>query len=840
VREIWADLQQAHKFGSLVKIEEKLSIRLHGIVEQSGYTLFGQQEVEEYERFKTTFFKNLEDAVTRFASQQGNSFLTDKTQDAITFLKLLSQKYDLATANPPFTDSSDFGEELKYFIDSNYKRTLKCHVNLYATFIKRCHELIHDTGRMAMIHPYSFMFIKTFEDIRKLMIESAHIELLADWGLDRVNIFAGGYASAPAFYVLSKEKKKRKSIFFQLTTNLQEKAKKPTFEQAFKDYIDDKKNDRVYEIDQSRFKIINSWPLIYWISENFRNKFKLESFKEKCPPKSGMATANNNRFLRYWWEVDKNELSFRNSELKKWVRYSKGGEFKRWYGNLWLRLSWENNAQELRETNRAIFRNEDFYFREGITYSALGGGSFRYLPENCVYDVGGASLFPKEIKYLYYSLAILNSKLCGYIINCLNPTVNTQVGDTERVPFVDTNPKIIDIVTSLTKKNVVISKKLNEFSVIEDNYSSSPITGNKNLSLFSQIKYYLDKENFLTTQINLSEAIINEMIFEAYELTDTDRIMVLEKEGESIGSLPVSAYARQAYLENEIKEFPLDNIREFIKNLPEKEFAVAEREAIESEFPQLYQSNNDLEEFCIRHQVNPINVWYWFKLSNVIPKQRMNDLAMEFLADMLREILMKDDDGIISLVPNAGEKVLLDRIEEKFIEKGFTMAQYSSFDSVLGRELNDYINNYFFKAFSDHLNLFMYLPKTPFIWHLTSGPEQGFDCYIIIYKWSRDKLMRIRSVYIENRERALVNRQTDLRNKTLLSAAEQNEADKIYKQLKEIESFKKKIDELLEEGYNPILDDGVGKNIAPLQKKGMLPYEVLNAGQLKKYLNADW
>jgi hypothetical protein len=100
--------------------------------------------------------------------------------------------------------------------------------------------------------------------------------------------------------------------------------------------------------------------------------------------------------------------------------------------------------------------------------------------------------------------------------------------------------------------------------------------------------------------------------------------------------------------------------------------------------------------------------------------------------------------------------------------------------------------------------------------------------------------MRIRSVYIENRERALVNRQTDLRNKTLLSAAEQNEADKIYKQLKEIESFKKKIDELLEEGYNPILDDGVGKNIAPLQKKGMLPYEVLNAGQLKKYLNADW
>ncbi len=157
---------------------------------------------------------------------------------------------------------------------------------------------------------------------------------------------------------------------------------------------------------------------------------------------------------------------------------------------------------------------------------------------------------------------------------------------------------------------------------------------------------------------------------------------------------------------------------------------------------------------------------------------------------------------------------------------------------LLGKELNEYINRHFFKAFSDHLNLYPNLPKTPFIWHLTSGPEQGFDCYIIIYKWSRDKLLRIRSVYIENRERALVNQQSDLASDT--SAKAQNEKDKIYKQLKEIDSFKQKIDGLLREGYDPILDDGVGKNIAPLQKKGMLAYDVLNAGQLKKYLNADW
>jgi len=396
------------------------------------------------------------------------------------------------------------------------------------------------------------------------------------------------------------------------------------------------------------------------------------------------------------------------------------------------------------------------------------------------------------------------------------------------------------LVSNLSDTNINIVKFLNSFVLFEKEFEKSPLYLNLNVDFRKNIKSFNSSYNHLQTQILISEALINEIIYNIYELTDTDRNMVISQEGLSVGSLPISKLAREAFLsgDNNEKEFSLDNLTEFIHNLPEIDFQMPEIEKIEQEFPSLYQSNNDLEEFCIRNQVNPINVWYWLKESNVIPEQRMNDIAMEFLADMLREILLEDEDGIIPLVPNAGEKLLLDRVEEKFMKKGFSMAQYSSFDSVLGRELNDYLNHYFFQTFSDHLNLFMYLPKTPFIWHLTSGPDHGFDCYIIIYKWNRDKLMRIRSVYIENRERALVNRQSDLANDE--TAGAQNEKGTIYRQLKEIESFKKKIDELLEEGYDPILDDGVGKNIAPLQEKGMIAYEVLNKGQLKKYLNADW
>lgn len=447
-------------------------------------------------------------------------------------------------------------------------------------------------------------------------------------------------------------------------------------------------------------------------------------------------------------------------------------------------------------------------------------------------------IFPLDNKEegleILYLLGVLNTKIVAYIINCLNPTVKTQVGDIKRVPMHVSTLENRNFISSLVDINIKIKYRLHEDSILEINFSKSPLLN------VDSINNYLNFENKLITQILINESLIEKKVAEIYSLSVQDINTIYYKQGSAIGGLPVLKEAQEAYLAEKeaVKEFPLDDIEDFIKSLPTKEFTEDEIEAIEAGFPTLYQSNNDLEEFCIRHQVNPINVWYWFKQSNVIPKQRAKTLAMEFLADMIREILMEDDDGIIPLVPNAGEKMLLDLVEEKFYAKGFTSAQYSSFDSLLGYSLNDYINRYFFEDLSDHLNLFMYQPKAPFIWHLTSGPERGFDCYLIIYKWSRDNLMRLRSVYIENRERALVNRQSDLANND--SASAQTEKDLIFKQLKEIESFKKKIDELLEEGYNPILDDGVGKNIAPLQKKKMLAYDVLNAGQLKKYLNADW
>ena len=855
IEEVWAELQYAFKFGSLIHFSRKIESRLKKIEAQQdpgNPDFFIAEEIEQYKDFASTFFTNLKTAVEQYAKAEGKTFLINKTRDAITFLELLTTEYDVATANPPYTDSADFGPELKNFIEDNYKKPYKFHTNLYATFIKRCYEMAGADGKVAMIHPRTFMFIKTFEDVRKFMLDKTHINVFVDYSLS--SLF-GAIMVDPAFYVLEKGASKERDAWFvsldQYTRTPNEKYKKDFCLKALDDYIDATENEHNYTIPQAKLKIIKSWPFIYWISDEFREKFKSELMEDYLDIRAGIQTSNNLRFLRYWWEVKNNDILNNKSatiNTKKWVTYAKGGPFNKWFGNLWLIIDWDDSGKKLQHYLKSRGQDlhaQNYYFRKGITYSATStkGLSFRLFPKNCLFDIKGSSIFLKSDKAndnLNFFIALLNSKLSKYVADCLNSTVETQVGDIKRIPYCKPSENINRIITQFVQSNFTIKEFCIKQAVIEREFKFSSFYHSVNSSFKDYIKFAFNYENHLLTQVLINEAIINEKIFKVYDLTEHDKAMVLAKEGESIGGLPVLAEARTAYLtETEAtKEFPLDNIREYIESLPVKEFTADEINPIISRFPTLYQSNNDLEEFCIRHQVNPINVWYWFKQSNVIPQQRMHTLAMEFLADMIREILMEDEDGIIPLVPNAGEKILLDRIEEKFQKKGFSSAQYSSFDTVLGRPVHEYLNKYFFAELSDHLNLFMYLPKTPFIWHLSSGPEQGFDCYIIIYKWSRDKLMRLRSVYIEHRERSLVNRQSDLAGNE--SAEAQNEKDRIFKQLKEIEDFKRIIDELLAEGYNPILDDGVGKNIAPLQKKGIIPYDVLNAGQLQKYLNADW
>ncbi len=332
--------------------------------------------------------------------------------------------------------------------------------------------------------------------------------------------------------------------------------------------------------------------------------------------------------IRYWWEVGVDNVCNKPDSNGKWYPYVKGGAFNKWYGNNWTVINWEDNGHEIRDFRNGTGKlksrpqNLSFYFKKGITYTLNGskGASFRLLEGFSIFDVQSPSVFVKNNKDLNYAIASLNSSLLFYILGCLNPTVNTTPGDIKRIPFVQPPEALIIPISFLSKTNVNIKMTLSSFSSVELNYTFNPIVFFKKIAdIKLNVKFYFNYENYLLTQVLLNEVIINEKIFEVYDLTNHDKAIVIAKEGESIGGLSISAEARTAYLvEEAAKEFPLDNIQDFINALPVKEFTAEAKEAIEAEFPSLYQSNNDLEEFCIRHKINPINVWYWFKQSNVM------------------------------------------------------------------------------------------------------------------------------------------------------------------------------------------------------------------------------
>lgn len=822
IRKIWSDLQNAHKFGSLVRVEEVLNGL--SLKEDEG-TLFATEMEQDLFSFKRRVTDVLHDQVKAYCEKNTSEYALTKAEDAMTFLSILSMPFDVVVANPPYTDCGDFGEELKSFTEENYKKPYKFCTNLYASFIARCCELSDSLGKVGMIHPHTFMYIKTFEDVRKYLLEKTHINTLVDYGLDRVNLFGPGILVDATFYTVDKGVSHGEdSIFFNITSNQQEKTKKNSLERAVDDVLKGIKNDRVFFIQQSKLKLIKSYPFIYWVSDDFREKFTKYNLSKTASVISGLKTGNNDATVRYWWEVN---------ESDKWRFMTKGGPFNRWYGNNWTKVIVENDFELIKQ--QSSFSIPSTMEVEAITFPSSGSGqiSFRLIGPEIIFNNGSPAIVSNDNHLL---LAILNSKLSEYSLISLNPTVNTTVGDIQRLPLVDfskIDKKKRDDIVALVDFNILIKKHLCSFSLIEPHFVESPIGTSRDIK--DEIFSYLYYENALNSLVLISEAIINSEVFGLFGLKEEDIHMILQKVGVCIGSLPIREKAKDEFIEwcDNVKAVEVPAIvRKYIEELPE-----ASDIAAPGGFNSLYQTNNGWEDYCVRELLNPVECLCQFKEAGIVPPQRANHLAFELITDIIRTILSNDDDGVVPLNNKLGEDSLALRIEQEFHRRGFNAGQFTQVIQLLGVDLTSYLRSSFFGQLSDYLNLFMYLPKTPFIWHLCSGPMHTLDLFISIYRWDRNTLFRIKSVYAANQESAIRDRINALSNG---NSIEQMEVNNLVEQLDELKAFVVKIDDLLAGGYDPKLDDGVAKNIAPLQSKGMISYEVLNASQLKKYLNATW
>lgn len=353
--------------------------------------------------------------------------------------KVLTAKYPVVCTNPPYLNRME--GRLKSFILDRYKDVSG---DLFSVFIYRDFLFCTESGYSAFMTPFVWMFTNSYEPLRRFIIATKSVTTLV-----QMEYSAFEEATVPiCSFVLSNHTERSPGLYIKLSDF---KGGMEVQRQKVLDALNDKCCGYFYETPIKNYNDIEDSPFAFWASLKVRNAFKsCDSIGKIAPPKQGLATADNDRFLRRWYEVNIGKIGFGCSSCtdavesrKKWFPYNKGGAFRRWYGNREYVVNWENDGYEIknfRDSNgkvRSRPQNLQFYFRPGITWSDITSASFsgRYSEKGFMFDIKGSSGFPQE-ELLPYVLGFLNSLVSQKCIKILNPTITTQVGDMARIPVV--------------------------------------------------------------------------------------------------------------------------------------------------------------------------------------------------------------------------------------------------------------------------------------------------------------------------------------------------------------------------------------------------------------------
>ena len=365
--------------------------------------------------------------------------------------QILACKYDVVITNPPYMGGSGMNENLSRFVKENYPDSKS---DLFAVFMERCGELIDEKGYQAMITQHAWMFLSSYERLRA-NLQTHELINMAHLGPRAFEEIGGEVVQTTAFVMQNYHTKGYKGVYARLI--------EPTTQQGKEEMFLAETNR--YTAKQDNFSKIPGAPVAYWVSERLIDNFeKGVSLGKIADSKQGIATADNNRFLRLWSEIKFENILLHCKNHKeallsaaRWYPYNKGGDFRKWYGNNDYVVNWKQDGYELRHFCKAVIRNPDYYFRECFSWSLVSSSvaAFRYKPIGHIFDVAGMSCFSEE--NLLYLLALCNTNVVMSILTILAPTINYQCGDIANIPVLQNEGKKAQIET-LVKSNIVMSK----------------------------------------------------------------------------------------------------------------------------------------------------------------------------------------------------------------------------------------------------------------------------------------------------------------------------------------------------------------------------------------------
>ena len=713
----------------------------------------------------------------------------------------MARKYWVTCTNPPYANTGSLGAKVNSFVKKNYQDSK---ADLYSVFIERCAQMIVHGGYQAMITQHSWMFLTSFQKLREKMMHTDTISM-AHLGARAFEEIGGEVVQTTAFVRRNSSISDYYGTYCRLVEPSTQQGKADLYLSGTKCYV----------ARQADFVKIPGMPVAYWLSNIYFELFsKLPTLSNSVDFCKGLATMDNERFLRLWEEVNwKNacvtaiDAAEGKESKKRWFAYNKGGTFRRWYGNRDYMINWFDDGKELKDNVVKCYgggsytkevRNEEKYFCEGITWSTLASGliSIRYSPKGCIFDSKGSMGFAKGGQNIYALTAFLNSCVAQKFLEVLSPTLDYNIGGLNNLPFVDVPDNAIEICKECIRDSAY---DWDSFETSWD-FKKHPLL--RNVSTISEAFTQWQAEcDDRFNQLKANEEELNRIFIDIYGLQDeltpevedkdvTVRKADLQRDIKSLLSYAVGCmFGRYStYKDGLLFAGEPYSLQAFVDKMNDRPGTISDEEL----------------ERAYRNEGVVVDEMFFPDADNVIPitdEEYLDDDIVSRLCAWLKAVY-----GADTLEEN------LDYIAKALGNKGST-----------SREI---IRNYFLNDFfKDHCQTYSVTGsgKRPIYWLFDSGKQNGFKALVYLHRYTPDTIGNLRIDYLHKMQRVYeseINRMQDMMDHSENArevAAASKRKDKLAKQLKECREYDEKISHLALSRIELDLDDGVKVNYRKLQ-----------------------
>ena len=738
--------------------------------------------------------------------------------------KILKNKYHIVCTNPPYLNK--YNPKLKKFVETNYKDYKG---DLFSVFMVRVFDFLVEDGYSGWMTPMVWMFIKTYEELRKYIILNKSIVTLI-----QIEYSAFEEAVVPiCSFILKNGKEKEKGLYFKLSDF---KGGMEVQNQKVLEALENKNCGYFYEANEKNFEKIPGIPIGYWASENlledFEKGMKASNFIEA---RQGLASSDNDRFLRQWHEVNKNKVKYDVKEIKetlnneyKWYPLNKGGERHQWYGNYDYVVNWENNGKEIKEYASKLYKNYSrtiknisYYFRESITWSYISSGKFsiRYREIGSIFGNAGPSAFSYKKNHLKYILGIMGTNISNYIFNILNPTLSLPEGTFSQFPVIENEqikPKVISIVDDCIK----ISKyDWNTFETAWDFKVSPLVNFERYVEEFENVKIG-ENGNVENKKIDKTQITSIEEAYSQYKEFTNNQFLKLKENEEELNRIFIDIYGLQDELTSDVSD---------------KDITIAKIFDTDDEINDEIKGNN-----YVLTKADVVKQFISYAVGCMFGRYSLDEEGLVFAGGEFDKNkyskFIPDEDNCI---PITDSEYFSDDIVTRFVEFVKTVYGEETLEENLkfiAQALSnkndapkDIIREYFLKSFyDDHLKRYK---KRPIYWLYDAGKKNGFKALIYMHRYNEQTTAKVRIGYLHELQKHYERRASFLKDEIESNnnrkKAEQ-ELKKIKSQLDECKQFDEKMNHLSSEYISIDLDDGVKVNYEKVQTgRDGKKYEIL-------------